>query len=203
MPWILTSLICLPLAVRAGEWQVDNKAPDNHVKFTSRVTAFTFSGVTDQIDGFVYWEGDSLFARKSQFRFEVNLAGFDTGIGKRDRDMREVLDTEKWPRAVYKGVIAEHAAVDSTVAAYRVETRGTLSLHGVDRAIEVPGTVVLEEGRSRIEAAFTLKLADYEIEAPSLAAFVKVSQEIALEISVYMNHLAPAEDPRETEGADR
>ena len=203
MRWILTLLICLPLAVRGGEWQVDKKAGDNRVKFTSRVTAFTFSGVTDQIDGFVYWEGDSLFAQKAQFHFQVNLAGFDTGIGKRDRDMREVLDTEKWPRAVYKGVIAEHAAVDSTVAAYRVRTKGTLSLHGIDRAIEVPGTVVVEEGRSRIEAAFTLKLADYEIEAPSLAVFVKVSQEIALEVSVYMKHLAQAEDPQGTEGADR
>ena len=63
--------------------------------------------------------------------------------------------------------------------------------------------MVVEEGRSRIEAAFTLKLADYEIEAPSLAAFVKVSQEIALEVSVYMKHLPPVEDPRGTEGADR
>ena len=203
MRWILTLLICLPFAVGAGEWQVDEKAPDNEVKFTSKVTAFTFSGVTDQIDGYVYWEGDSLFAQKPRFHFEMNLAGFDTGIGKRDRDMREVLDTEKWPRAVYKGEITGHAAVDSTAAAYRVGTKGTLSLHGVDRAIEVPGTVVVEEGRSRIEAAFTLKLADYEIEAPSLAAFVKVSQEIALEVSVYMKHLAPAEDPGGTEGADR
>ena len=203
MRWLLPLLICLPLAVRGGEWQVDQKARDNQVKFTSRVTAFTFSGVTDQIDGFLYWEGDSLFAQKAQFHFEVNLAGFDTGIGKRDRDMREVLDTDKWSRAVYKGEIAEHPAVDSTVTAYRVKTKGTLSLHGIDRAIEVPGTVVVEEGRSRVEAAFTLKLADYEIEAPSLAAFVKVSQEIALEVLVYLKHLAPVEDSQGTEGADR
>ena len=203
MRWLLPLLICLPLGVRGGEWQVDKKTRDNQVKFTSRVTAFTFSGVTDQIDGFIYWEGDSLFAQKPRFHFEVNLAGFDTGIGKRDRDMREVLDTEKWPRAVYKGEIAGHAAVDSTVAAYRVETRGTLSLHGIDRSIGVPGTLVVEEGRSRIEAAFTLKLADYEIEAPSLAAFVKVSQEIALEVLVYLKHLAPVEDSQGTEGADR
>ena len=117
--------------------------------------------------------------------------------------MREVLDTEKWPRAVYKGEIAEHAAVDSTVTAYRVKTKGTLSLHGVDRAIEVPGTVVVEEGRSKVEAAFSFKLADYEIEAPSLAAFVKVNQEIALEVLVYLKHLAPVEDSQGTEGADR
>ena len=85
--------------------------------------------------------------------------------------------------------IAEHTAVDSTVVAYRIKTKGILLLHGVDRAVEVPGTVVVEEGRSKVEAAFTIKLADYNIEAPSLAAFVKVSEEIAIEVSFYLKHV--------------
>ncbi len=182
-------LLCSPLAVHGGEWHVDKKAAGNQVAFTSKVVALTFTGTTDKIDGFVYWDGDSLFAPQGQLHFEVDLASFDTGIGKRDRDMRQVLDTDKWPKAVYQGQIAQHTAVDSTVAAYRVKTKGILSLHGVDRPLEVPGTVVVAEGRSNIEAAFTIKLADYNIEAPSLAAFVKVSQEIAIEVSFYLKHV--------------
>ena len=105
--------------------------------------------------------------------------------------MREVLDTDRWPKAVYKGEITGHAAVDSSVAAHRLETRGTLSLHGVDRAVEVPGTLGSGrmKGRSRIEAAFVLKLADYRIEAPSLAAFLKVSQEIAVEVRFHLKQV--------------
>lgn len=181
---LLALLICLPPAVEGGEWHVDREAEGNEVKYISTVAAFSFSGQTDQIDGFIYWEGDSLSVEDSQLHFEVNLASFDSGIGKRDRDMREVLDTDKWPKAVYKGELTELAAVDSTVTAFRVETRGTLSLHGVERAVGVPGLVVVEGHRSRVEAAFSLKLADYGIEAPSLAAFVKVSQEIDLAVSV-------------------
>ena len=184
MRGLLSFLICLPVAVEAGEWHVDGKADGNQVEYTSSVAAFSFSGVTDQIDGFIYWEGDSLSVEKSQFHFEVNLADFDSGIGKRDRDMREVLDTDKWPKAVYKGQITELAVVDSSITAFRVETRGTLSLHGIERQIGVPGLVVVEGDRSRVEAAFSLRLADYDIEAPSLAAFVKVSQRIQLEVSV-------------------
>lgn len=187
--WLIPLLIGAPLAVHGGEWHVDTKAEGNQVAFTSKVVALTFTGTTDKIDGFIYWEGDSLFAAKDQLHFEVELASFDTGIGKRDRDMRQVLDTDKWPKAVYKGAIAEHAVVDSTGVAYRVKTKGILSLHGVDRAIEVPGTVVVEAGRSKVEAAFTLKLADYHIEAPSLAAFIKVSEEIAVEVSFYLKHV--------------
>ena len=181
---LLALLICLPPAVEGGEWHVDREAEGNEVKYISTVAAFTFSGETDQIDGFIYWEGDSLSVENSRLHFEVNLASFDSGIGKRDRDMRDVLDTDKWPKAVYKGELTELAAVDSTVTAFRVETRGTLSLHGVERAVGVPGLVVVEGERSRVEAAFSLKLADYGIEAPSLAAFVKVSQEIDLAVSV-------------------
>lgn len=187
--WLIPLLIGAPLAVHGGEWHVDTKAEGNQVAFTSKVVALTFTGTTDKIDGFIYWEGDSLFAAKDQLHFEVELASFDTGIGKRDRDMRQVLDTDQWPKAVYKGAIAEHTAVDSTGGAYRVKTKGILSLHGVDRALEVPGTVVVEAGRSKVEAAFTLKLADYHIEAPSLAAFIKVSEEIAVEVSFYLKHV--------------
>lgn len=187
--WLIPVLIGAPLAVHGGEWHVDTKAEGNQVAFTSKVVALTFTGTTDKIDGFIYWEGDSFFAAKDQLHFEVELASFDTGIGKRDRDMRQVLDTDQWPKAVYKGVIAEHTAVDSTGGAYRVKTKGILSLHGVDRALEVPGTVVVEAGRSKVEAAFTLKLADYHIEAPSLAAFIKVSEEIAVEVSFYLKHV--------------
>lgn len=187
--WLIPLLIGSPLAVHGGEWHVDTKAEGNQVAFTSKVVALTFTGTTDKIDGFIYWEGDSLFAAKGQLHFEVELASFDTGIGKRDRDMRQVLDTDQWPKAVYKGAIAEHAAVDSTGGAYRVKTKGILSLHGVARALEVPGTVVVEAGRSKVEAAFTLKLADYHIEAPSLAAFIKVSEEIAVEVSFYLKHV--------------
>ena len=187
--WLIPLLIGAPLVVHGGEWHVDTKAEGNQVAFTSKVVALTFTGTTDKIDGFIYWEGDSLFAAKDQLHFEVELASFDTGIGKRDRDMRQVLDTDQWPKAVYKGAIAEHAAVDSTGVAYRVKTKGILSLHGVDRALEVPGTVVVEAGRSKVEATFTLKLADYHIEAPSLAAFIKVSEEIAVEVSFYLKHV--------------
>ena len=187
---LIPLLLCLPLAVHGVEWQVDKTAGDNQVKFTSKVAGFAFSGVTGRIDGFIYRKEAPVLEPGNQLHFEVDLASFATGIGKRDRDMREVLDTDRWPKAVYKGEITGHAAVDSSVAAHRLETRGTLSLHGVDRAVEVPGTLVAAgEGRSRIEAAFVLKLADYSIEAPSLAAFLKVSQEIAVEVRFHLKQV--------------
>ena len=95
-----------------AEWHV-YKESKNLVKFTSEVVVLTFDGITDQIDGYIYWEGDSLFEKNTQLRFEVDLNSIETGIGKRDRDMRDVLETEKWPRCSpgswYGGLMASLA----------------------------------------------------------------------------------------------
>lgn len=186
---IFTAVLCQAAAAYAGEWQVDKKAEGNQVKFTSEVAGFSFEGTTDKIDGFIYWEGEELFAEKDQLLFEVELNSLDTGIGKRDRDMRKVLGTDKWPKAVFRGEIVHHAPLDSTVTAYRVRARGRMSLHGVEREMEVPATLILEEGRSRILSSFTLRLEDFKIEAPSLVAFIKVNQEIAIAVSFTMKHV--------------
>lgn len=177
------------LAVHAGEWHVDKAVKHNQVRFTSQVAGLSFEGVTDRIDGYVYWEGQKPFEKNTQVLFEVELNTLDTGIGKRDRDMQEVLQTGKWPRAVFKGEITSWTTIDSTVTAYRGTVRGRLSLHGVERAMEAPGTIVVEGDRSKVVSSFTLRLADYGIEAPSLVAFVKVSQEIDIAVSCYLKHV--------------
>ncbi len=182
-------LLCQSLAVHAGEWQVDKAVKHNQVRFTSQVAGFSFEGVTDQIDGYVYWEGQKLFEKNPLLLFEVELNTLDTGIGKRDRDMYEVLQTGKWPKAVFKGEITSYTAIDSTVTAYRGTVKGRLSLHGVERAMEVPGTIVVEGDRSKVVSSFALRLADFGIEAPSLVAFVKVSQEVAIAVSCYLKHV--------------
>ena len=186
---VAAAVYCWVGAVHAGEWHVDKEAKENQVTFTSEVVGFTFEGVTDRIDGYIFWEGEELFEKNDQLLFEVDLNSLDTGIGKRDRDMREVLATDKWPKATFKGEIAQHAAVDSTVTAYRGTARGVLSLHGVERKMDIPGLIVIEEGRTRLTSSFTLKLGDFAIEAPSLAAFIKVSEEIGVEVSFTMKHV--------------
>ncbi|MBT4502334.1 MAG: YceI family protein [Gemmatimonadetes bacterium] len=187
--WIAVALLCQAAMVHAGEWHVDEKVKENQVKFTSEVAGFSFEGVTSKVDGYIYWEGTELFEKKNQLLFQVDLNSLDTGIGKRDRDMRNVLGADKWPKAILKGKIVEHEPIDSVANAYRVRVEGKISLHGVEREIEVPGSIIVEEGRSIISAEFGLKLADFDIEAPSLAAFIKVSQDIRIAVSFYMKHV--------------
>ena len=179
-------LLLFSAMASAGEWHVDKNA-QNEVRFTSEVVVLTFDGVTDQIDGYLYWEGEKMFEKNSQLQFDVDLNTVETGIGKRDRDMRDVLATDKWPVTTFKGTISEYSKIDSSVTAYRVTSKGTIFIHGVERELEVPAIVVREGDQMHVTARFMVLLKDFDIEAPSLAAFVKVSQEIRLKVDFYLS----------------
>ena len=179
-------LLLFSATASAGEWHVDKNA-QNEVRFTSEVVVLSFDGVTDQIDGYLYWEGEKMFEKNSQLQFDVDLNTVETGIGKRDRDMRDVLATDKWPVTTFKGTISEYSKIDSSVTAYRVTSKGTIFIHGVERELEVPAIVVREGDQMHVTARFMVLLKDFDIEAPSLAAFVKVSQEIHLKVDFYLS----------------
>lgn len=170
-------IFCFPLLSK--DWQVD-KSADNKVTFYSSTSLLDFEGVTDKIDGYIYWEGDKVFGDKSEIYFEVQLAAFETGIGKRDRDMREdVLQTNKYPIASFTGSFIK---VKKTASNYTVVAKGEMSLHGHKKEMEISGIITFEENSMNIKSNFSLFLKDYEIIAPSLMAFVKVAEEIKLEL---------------------
>lgn len=178
LPASLLSIFFLftPL-IYAGDWQVDKKAA-NLVKFHSETTLLDFEGQTNNIDGYIYWEGDEEFIDEGELHFEVQLATFTTGIGKRDRDMREdVLETDSFPVASFSGFFNTLSKSGKT---YNVASNGEMSLHGHKKKMQIHATVVFENGKINVKSNFKIVLKDYSIDAPALLAFIKVAQEIDL-----------------------
>jgi len=164
----------------ADEWHVKKDAK-NLVKFTSTTTVLDFDGTTNNIDGYFYWDGKEIFTGKNEIYFEVDLNTVKTGIGKRDRDMREdVLETKKWPTTYFKGSITEF---NKNGNKYSVKVIGKMFIHGVEKEIIIPGEIKIENGIMNIQTKFSVYLKDFNIEAPSLLAFIKVSQEIKLDLN--------------------
>ena len=62
-------------------------------------------------------------------------------------------------------------------------------MHGVEKSMEVPANIVIGSGYSKITSNFTVRLEDHNIEAPSLAAFVKVSEDVAVSVHFTMQHI--------------
>ncbi len=190
--WIALLLVAGTMHADAAEWHVDKKG-SNNVTFTSEVVTFSFEGTNDKVDGYLYWEGPGLFEGKPQVLFQVEVSAFDTGIGKRDSDLRDVLSAQTHPLTTYKGAIIGHAPIaDSSgrpTGQQRVQTRGTLTLAGVQRTVDIDGIVSVADSSATLHAEFYFRLADYQIEAPSLAAFVKVSERIDIAVDLTLKRV--------------
>lgn len=177
---VLLAVLLAGNVLVAGEWHVE-KSSKNKVVFNSSTTLLDFSGTTDAIDGYYYCEGDTLFGANQELYFEVQLETFDTGISKRDRDMREdVLETEKHPLATFKGNML---SVKRTGDGYDVISEGEMSLHGHTKKMTIVARIVGEGDDLTITSKFSVMLKDYEISAPSLLAFVKVADEIKIDLN--------------------
>ncbi len=175
--------LLLASALHAGEWHVEKNYGANLVSFTSEVIGFSFSGQTNGIDGYIYDKNSYFFTDDSDFFFEVDLSSLDTGIGKRDRDMREILNTRRWPKATFSGKLGAVVKDSSDQNVFLTRSRGVLNLRGVERTIVVDTKIRAEKEGFKISADFPIFLNDFNIEAPKLVAFLKVSEEIQITVS--------------------
>ncbi len=177
----LTALASLLLArtQTGGQWQVNLNAP-NEVRFVSTadlvLKTFTFTGTTDQVDGYLVWPEDS---SRGRFYFEVDLTRFRTGIEKRDQDMRRwVLETDRWPISWYRGSFSLPPEGRTSVQA-----TGTLFLHGVEQPLSVTGSVRQRSDTLEVQAGFQLVLSNFNIQVPRLLA-AKVADTV--QVSVHL-----------------
>ena len=161
-----------------------NREADRLVRSISQAPIEDFDGVTDRIDGYVLLDGptpaESTGGESTEFYFEVELAGLDTGIGLRNRHMRDnYLEVERYPYATFEGTVEELGPDPD--GGLRLTAAGAFSVHGVSRAMRVPCQVASEGDGWRVRCAFQVLLSDHDIEIPQVM-FLKLANEIELEL---------------------
>ena len=167
----------------SAEFQIDREKK-NSVKFISEAPVEQIEGDTDAIDGYILWEGDNPL-NKNEFYFEVDLNKLDTGIGIRNRHMREnYLETEKFQYAIFKGNLTSIDTLDNGNT-FQVVVEGFLNIHGVDQQYEITGSVINEEKTLKITSDFEIILTDHKITIPKLM-FLKISEIIHIELDFYL-----------------
>lgn len=159
--------LCVAIAPAATvTWLIGD---GSEVVFTSRAPLESFDGKTRQVSGHITCAPDDLIG-PVDLRIEVDLASLDTGIGLRDRHMRDRhLETDEHPVAVFTGeaVTASSQPALSAEQAVEIVVQGRLSLHGITQPRVVTATVLLTaEGNLRVETEFEVKLSDHDIDRP-------------------------------------
>ncbi len=181
-------LLLNPPGAEGQEYHIELER-ENKVRFVSDAPLEDFEGVTSRIDGFLFLSGEGLGGEtdlgSSEFYFEVDLADLDTGIGLRNRHMREnYLETDRFPYASYEGRVTR--LEEESPGFFRARTRGTFSVHGVERAREVDCSAATTGQGLRVRCAFQVTLSDHDIPIPKLM-FMKIDEVMEVDLEFFLS----------------
>lgn len=168
-------ITCFDSTTQAQSYYTENGS----ATFYSEVPLHTFNGSSDYLTGKINLDNGII-------DFYLDLTTLETGIAKRDRDMRETLETDKYPFAEFYGELVTPFNPDSS--AQEVTVKGSFKIHGVKKDTSYTGTLEMTPQGLKLSAKWVLELEDYNIEPPSLL-FVKVDQEQRIEIEALLKKM--------------
>jgi len=92
------------------------------------------------------------------------------------------MESEKYPKSTFQGKIVGYDAANGQLQ--QVKALGKLTIHGVTRDVDMPGTLHIEGNTVNLKSQFVVKLVDYNIKVPQI-----VWQNIAQQVEVTVQFL--------------
>ena len=93
------------------------------------------------------------------------------------------MDSEKNPKASFKGKITNLASVDfKKDGTYNVEVTGDLTMHGITKPVTATASIVIKGKVVSSTSNFSAKLADFGVNGPAIAAG-KVAEEAKIVVA--------------------
>lgn len=114
----------------------------------------------------------------AEFQFEKSLM--------QEHFNEKYLESDKFPKATFQGTLANF---NMTAAGEQlVKATGKLTIHGVTRDIDIPGTFQNKNGKLEMTSKFKIRLEDYQVAIPQL-----MWQNIAEEVEVSLTFIYKAQ----------
>ena len=176
MRWLLTAILFGIMGQAFGQQYLTK---NGEVTFLSQAALNEFEGKSNSLNGLIDLD-------KNLLDFYLDLNTLDTGIGLRDKHMREnYLETDEFPFAEFTGSLNPSPNLNSGQA-QQVTALGKFKLHGVEREVTITGTLKPQSnGSLLLEAKFSVLLSDYQIEIPKLVFYeLAPEQQITLKATL-------------------
>jgi hypothetical protein len=97
----------------------------------------------------------------------------------------DYMESDKYPRAIFKGKIQEHIDV-AREGTYPVNVTGDLTVHGITEKRTIPGSVTIKNGILSMASEFMVKCADHHIDIPQIL-FYHIAESIKITVSATYN----------------
>ena len=76
----------------------------------------------------------------------------------------EYVESDKFPRGIFNGQITNIKSVNfAKDGSYPIIVKGNMQVHGVNKAIQTNGVIVISKGQPKASAKFTVSLKDFGI----------------------------------------
>lgn len=152
-----------------------------YAEFLSQASLNEFTGKSDELNGLVDLE-------KNLVDFYIDLNTLKTGIGLRDRHMREnYLETKDFPYAEFTGKIKglDEEMISAFENGQKVTAVGKFKIHGVEREMEIKGEIMHDDEKNtmHLNAKFEVLLGDHDIAIPKVM-FYELSEKQIVTINV-------------------
>jgi polyisoprenoid-binding protein YceI len=127
----------------------------------------------------------------SSLRLSIDAGSLEIANDVNDKDRREmdqvmqeeVLETARYPEIRFEA--SGRSAAKIAEGMYRIVLGGTLSLHGVDRDVEVPCNVAVSDDSLRANGEFTIRQTDFRIKLVSVAGgTLKLKDELKFQFDI-------------------
>jgi hypothetical protein len=105
------------------------------------------------------------------FRFQKSLM--------REHFNEKYMETDKFPKSTFQGKIIGYSP--TATGEQKVKAVGKLTLHGVTKEIDVPGTVDITNDKVVMKSKFKVKLKDYNIKIPTIV-WQNIAEEVEIKI---------------------
>jgi len=93
----------------------------------------------------------------------------------------DYLESDKYPRATFKGKIQEHLDLTKD-GTYQITATGVLDVHNVKQNRTIPGTLTVSNGNVTMKSEFMVKCVDHHIDIPKLV-FQNIAETIKVNIT--------------------
>ncbi|RAW01232.1 YceI family protein [Pseudochryseolinea flava] len=87
------------------------------------------------------------------------------------------MESDKYPKSTFQGKLNGFDMKSTSVQ--NVKATGKLTIHGVTKDVEIPGTIEVKDSKIYVKSKFIVKVADYKVEIPTV-----VFQNIAEQVEV-------------------
>lgn len=161
-------LVFLPLGVLAQRVAATVDSTESVISYTGSATMHNWTGVSRDVSGTLVLDPDA--PDSSRVLIEAPVASFNSGKDRRDREMREVTEADRFPTVSYEvtDIRPEQWGRSSDGHAGRWRVTGDLTFHGQTHPIDASVDVRITDDSIRAHAQFPVSLTRFDVERPKL-----------------------------------